>query len=159
MTPSIVVQFAREAATRGARPNAQASEAWHFVVPASEGGFADAGAPSALSCSIRLPAGTTLVARAGSRRLLMAGDVITFDGAPVTYAQNVGDAFERGAEQALRRLSGAYFICYVDVEQGIALVATDRAATRSPCYASDGGHVTVGLTAQPSHLGHSFANG
>jgi len=87
------------------------------------------------------------MASSGSRLLLVAGDAMTFDDLRHVDIEKLAHELERDPAGALRRLSGAYFTFYVDAEEGSAILATDRAATRAPCYAVLDNELVVGLTA------------
>jgi asparagine synthase (glutamine-hydrolysing) len=91
--------------------------------------------------------GNALIASSGSRLLLVAGDAMTFDDARHVDIEKLAHELERDPAGALRRLSGAYFTFYVNAEDGSAILATDRAATRAPCYAVLDNELVVGLTA------------
>jgi asparagine synthase (glutamine-hydrolysing) len=101
----------------------------------------------ALHCRVVGLSGDALIASSGSRLLLVAGDAMTFDDLRCIDIERLAHELERDPANALRRLSGAYFTFYVDAEVGSAILATDRAATRAPCYALLDNELVVGLTA------------
>jgi len=96
---------------------------------------------------LSLPPGAVSVARCGMKLLLLSGNA-AFDGDRNHVAIRVGAAMDRDPVDALRRISGSFVTLYVDPGRGRVVFATDRAATRSPCYATDKHHFIAGLTAQ-----------
>lgn len=102
---------------------------------------------AALRCEVGMRSSMVAVARCRSRLLLVAGDAIALDGDRTVPAARLGAAISVDPVDALRRLSGAFLTFFVDLDARTALLATDRAATRSPCYSLVGGEFVAGLTA------------
>lgn len=145
MTPSITIRCQFDAGQARRNPEPGAASAWRTERVTQD-------APTlrdsdALHCAVVGLSGNAIIASSGSRLLVLAGEAMTFDDARDFDAAALADAIERDPASALRRLSGAYFACYVDTEAGSAILATDRAATRAPCYALNDNELVVGLTA------------
>ena len=143
MVPSISVRFstARSAAS-AARHDA---DAWHFLDYADPDAFTLS--EPAVTLHVNFAGGRAHLARAGSRLLLVAGQAMRFGDRELTEPGALGAAFDRDAEDALRRLSGAFLVGYFDVARRTAVFATDRAGIRSPCFAVRGDEFVAGLTA------------
>lgn len=78
---------------------------------------------------------------------MLAGSAAKSHGNVDDAAGRLGDAIAQDPVAALVHLQGPFIVLYADNERGTLLFATDRVATRSPCYAIDADRICLGLTA------------
>jgi asparagine synthase (glutamine-hydrolysing) len=100
-----------------------------------------------LHCEVKLPFDGALLAISGSRILVIVGSLAGFGAEPANAVARFGALVARDPVAALQQMRGSFILLYVDPGHETLLFATDRAATRSPCYAVDTHCITVGLTA------------
>jgi asparagine synthase (glutamine-hydrolysing) len=100
-----------------------------------------------LHCEVRFPFADALLAVSGSRVLVVVGSLTGFGDDSADAAALLGTLIARDPAAALQRLRGPFILLYVDGGRDTLLLATDRAATRSPCYAIDPSGISIGLTA------------
>ena len=96
----------------------------------------------------RVPRRDAVLARSGSRTLVVLGECAFIDTDSAPDVGGLCDALDRDPLATLRELRGPFVLLYVDAVRRSLVFATDRAATRSPCYAVMDADVVVGLTAR-----------
>ncbi|MBA3507706.1 MAG: asparagine synthase [Betaproteobacteria bacterium] len=87
--------------------------------------------------------------RSGTRSLLLWG--VRTGKAKSDPASDLTPLVElllRHPEEALHRLQGSWVLLFADSASGQFIVATDRAATRAPCYAQCSDRLVFGLSAE-----------
>src|SRR5262249_40442001 len=100
-----------------------------------------------LHCEVNLPYGDAVLGVAGSRTIMLAGSAAGLRDESGDTAARVAEAMAGDSIAALRQLRGPCVVLYVDHALGTLVFATDRVATRSPCYAIDADRICLGLTA------------
>lgn len=142
MMPSIKARLSRAADHGGAVVASGESKPWRI-----QRGRQLLHDDGRLHCEVFGPSRDTTLATSGSRVLLVAGSLTEFDGESPDAVARLGEAVSRDSGAVLRQLRGPFVLLYVDVQRDMLLFATDRAATRSPCYAVDTDRISIGLTA------------
>jgi len=86
--------------------------------------------------------------RSGTRSLLLWGARAGgANGAIASLLPSLLEDLPRHPEDSLRRLQGPWVLVFADAASGQFIIATDRAATRAPCYALRADRLVFGLSA------------
>ena len=127
-------------------PSAETSAPTSVLIRPGESHARDDGR---LAIRTRATTAAMILLTSGSRTLLIVGGPRWASGnsAADSFLTLMNGLATRPAE-TLRDLRGPFILLFVDSAKGELVFATDRAATRSPCYALPPGRVLFGLTAQ-----------